>query len=41
MAVSISSMDIDLDGQPDLDATNMAYAGESWGAMYGMEIEEP
>ena len=36
VAVSISSMDIDLDGQPDLDATNMAYAGESWGAMYGM-----
>jgi hypothetical protein len=36
VAVSISSMDIDLDGQPDLDATNMAYVGESWGAMYGM-----
>jgi len=36
VAVSISSMDIDLDGQPDLNANNMAYAGESWGAMYGM-----
>lgn len=35
VAVSISSMDIDLDGQADLDASNMAYAGESWGAMYG------
>lgn len=38
VAVSISSMDIDLDGQADLDASNMAYAGESWGAMYGMDF---
>jgi len=36
VAVSISSMDIDLDGQADLDASNMAYVGESWGSMYGM-----
>ncbi len=36
VAVSISSMDVDLDGQPDLNAANMAYVGESWGSMYGM-----
>ena len=36
LAVSISSMDIDLDGQPDLDVSNLAYVGESWGSMYGM-----
>jgi pimeloyl-ACP methyl ester carboxylesterase len=35
VALSISSMDINLDAQPDLDASNMAYAGLSWGAMYG------
>jgi hypothetical protein len=35
VAVSISSMDIDGDGQPDLDASNMAYVGQSWGAMHG------
>jgi hypothetical protein len=36
VAVSISSMDIDLDGEPDLNPANMAYVGESWGSMYGM-----
>jgi pimeloyl-ACP methyl ester carboxylesterase len=35
LAVSISGMDIDLDAQPDLDASNMAYVGHSWGAMHG------
>jgi hypothetical protein len=35
VAVSISSMDIDLDEKPDLDASNMAYAGHSWGSMHG------
>lgn len=35
VAVSISSMDIDGDGTPDLDAANMAYVGMSWGAMHG------
>ena len=38
VAVSISSMDIDLDAMPDLDATNMAYAGHSWGAMHGTDL---
>jgi dienelactone hydrolase len=35
VAVSISSMDIDLDGKPDLDATNIAYVGHSWGGIHG------
>ena len=38
VAVSISSMDIDGDGQPDLDASNMAYVGQSWGAMHGTAL---
>ena len=35
LAVSVSSMDIDLDAAPDLDASNMAYVGISWGALHG------
>ena len=35
VAVSISSMDIDLDAMPDLDASNMAYVGHSWGGLHG------
>ena len=35
LAVSISSMDFDGDGSPDTDGSNIAYAGQSWGAMHG------
>ena len=35
LAVSIGSMDFDSDGAPDTDASNIAYAGQSWGGMHG------
>jgi pimeloyl-ACP methyl ester carboxylesterase len=35
VAVSLSSMDIDLDAKPDLDASNVAYVGHSWGGIHG------
>jgi hypothetical protein len=35
LAVSVPSMDIDGDGLPDFDGSNIAYAGFSWGAVQG------
>jgi len=35
LAVSIGSMDFDGDGSPDTDASNIAYAGQSWGGIHG------
>ena len=35
LAHSIPSMDIDGDGSPDTDATNLAYVGISWGGLHG------
>jgi pimeloyl-ACP methyl ester carboxylesterase len=35
VAVSLASMDIDLDAMPDLDASNVAYVGHSWGGLHG------
>ncbi|MFC1701246.1 hypothetical protein ACFL1J_00625 [Pseudomonadota bacterium] len=35
VAISVSSMDIDFDTVPDLDASNMGYVGVSWGSMHG------
>lgn len=35
LAVSIASMDFDGDQSPDTDATNIAYAGHSWGGIHG------
>jgi pimeloyl-ACP methyl ester carboxylesterase len=35
VAVTIPTIDIDGDAKPDLDASNIAYAALSWGAMHG------
>ncbi|MGA9575874.1 MAG: hypothetical protein WBS20_18170, partial [Lysobacterales bacterium] len=35
LAVSIASMDFDGDSVPDTDASNIAYAGQSWGGIHG------
>ncbi len=35
LAHSIPSMDIDGDGSPDTDASNIAYVGISWGGLHG------
>jgi len=35
LALSIPSMDLDGDGIPDTDGSNIAYAGMSWGGMHG------
>jgi pimeloyl-ACP methyl ester carboxylesterase len=35
LAHSIPSMDIDSDGSPDMDASNIAYVGISWGGLHG------
>ncbi len=35
LAVSIPTMDLDGDKLPDLDGGNIAYTGQSWGAMHG------
>jgi len=35
LAHSVPSMDIDGDGSPDTDASNIAYVGISWGGLHG------
>ncbi len=35
LAVTIPTMDLDFDGIPDTDGSNIAYVGHSWGGMHG------
>ena len=38
LALSIASMDFDGDNSADTDGSNIAYSGQSWGAMHGMDL---
>ena len=38
LALSIASMDFDGDNAPDTNGSNIAYVGQSWGAMHGVDF---